>query len=89
MKNTMRRAAGTVLCAAAFVTLTATSAQAYGWFERGTVRETAEAAQSDIPTTQAQCRRADGFVGLSRVVRFQIANGPRYYAVTECGSKRG
>jgi hypothetical protein len=93
MKNVVRGAAVSTLCAAAFVGLMATSAQAATWAERGVVRTTEGAARGDFRTTEAQCRRNDGVVVGNNAIRFTVltANGreERWYAYTECRSKRG
>ncbi|MEU2289092.1 hypothetical protein ABZ614_45700 [Streptomyces sp. NPDC013178] len=88
-KRTMRGAAVAALCAAAFAGLAATPAQATDlWDVNGPVRYSLAEAKADIPATEAECRRQDGYVSISVVTSGTRGGAAIYYATTQCASKR-
>lgn len=87
MKNMIRRTVISTLCAAAFVGVAATSAQAAAeWDIAGPDRTSLALAEADKPLVENQCRRADGQVVDTMTVA--TYDGKRFYALVKCRAKR-
>ncbi|WP_394617235.1 hypothetical protein JNUCC0626_47815 [Lentzea sp. JNUCC 0626] len=88
MNNAIRQAAISALCAAAFVGVVTTSAQAADeWTVHGPDRTSFEAASADKSATEALCQKEDGQAVDSYDMPTVGKN--QFVAYVQCRSKRG